>query len=223
MDSRRGTRVNVTQSKGTGRFSRSLLAIVAVIGLSAGSVAVAPAAAAGTRIGTPVVSPASAHVVAAKPASVKTASGYTTGTPRAFDLELIGYVNAARAKVGAPALKEAQGLTDMSVLWSRHMLGSSKKLEHNPKAWTQVTQYGAANRLAWGENVGRVQSASITAKQLFDAYMNSPSHRANILNAKYRYVGMGSFAKGQLLYNTMEFTDRVQSLTATKIVKPAKR
>lgn len=203
---------NTTSSGSSHTVRRTIVAIAATLGMIAGSVTVAPAANA-----APVATAAAASKVkAATPAATLTKSGYTMGTPRDFDLQLIAYVNAARAKVGAPQLQEAQGLTDMSVLWSRVQLGTLKKLAHNPNAFQQVTQYGAKNRLAWGENVGVVPSVKYTAKDLFDTYMASPGHRANILNPKYHFVGMGSFAKGQMLYNTMTFTDRVESLTATK-------
>jgi hypothetical protein len=73
-----------------------------------------------------------------------------------------------------------------------------------------LLNYGASNRMAWGENVASFSTAA-TASALFNAYMNSPGHRANILSTTYRYIGMGTVSGTNGAYNTMEFTDRVES------------
>lgn len=196
----RGTGVSAGRSH---TVRRAVAAIVAAVGLMAGSVAIAPS-------------------VNAAPAA--TAASFTAGVQRTFDMEMIRLINEARTANGLTPVREAQGLTDLSVHWSRYMLGGGTKgkLAHNPKAWTDVLQYGAKNRLAWGENVGKVSSGTVAAKALFDAYMASPGHRANILSTKYHFIGMGTFANAGTLYNTMEFTDRVESLTATRVVKATK-
>ena len=196
----RGTGASTSRSH---TVRRAIVTIAAALGMIAGSVAAAPAAHA-------------APTVTAAPA-IK-ASTFKAGVQRAFDVEMIRLINEARRDHGLPLVREAQGLTDLSVHWSRWMLGGGTKgkLAHNPKAWTDVLVYGAKNRLAWGENVGKASNGTVSAKALFDAYMKSPGHRANILSPKYHFVGMGTFANAGTLYNTMEFTDRVESLTATK-------
>ena len=188
----RGTGASTSRSH---TVRRAIVTIAAALGMIAGSVAAAPAAHA-------------APTVTAAPA-IK-ASTFKAGVQRAFDVEMIRLINEARRDHGLPLVREAQGLTDLSVHWSRWMLGGGTKgkLAHNPKEWTDVLVYGAKNRLA--------SNGSVSAKALFDAYMKSPGHRANILSPKYHFVGMGPFANAGTLYNTMEFTDRVESLTATK-------
>lgn len=42
----------------------------------------------------------------------------------------------------------------------------------------------------WGENIA--YSSSPTADQIFNAWMNSPGHRANILNANFKSMANGS-------------------------------
>jgi uncharacterized protein YkwD len=179
-----GTRVPTAQGGRRGAWRRVLVTLLVTVGLIAGSAAIAPAASAATRA--------------------------MNARSAAFDAQMIGYLNQARIVRGLPALREASGLTIMSAWWSQQMDDGKTggQLKHNPNAWTQVTTYGAANRRAWGENVGS-WSGSVSAKALFDAYMASPSHRANILNPKYRFVGMGTVGN----FNTMEFTDQVEART----------
>lgn len=136
----------------------------------------------------------------------------------AFDTLMIQYINEARATAKLAPVTEAKGLTKLSVWWSSQMLGGATNgnLEHYKNAWTDVKNYGAANRLAWGENVAKLP-ATASAKALFDAYMASPGHRANILSTKYHFVGMGTVTDGTISFNTMEFTDQVEATTLIKV------
>lgn len=130
-----------------------------------------------------------------------------------FDNTMIGLVNRARAAAGVPPVTEATGLTRLSLWWSAQMNtgATAYVLKHNPNAWTMVTTYGAANRTSWGENVASSSSTATTAQELFNAYMNSAGHRANILSRNYRYIGMGTVTGAHGLFNTTEFTDAVQA------------
>ena len=61
---------------------------------------------------------------------------------------------------------------------------------------------------AWrtlGENVG--MSSGTDADMLFHAYMQSPPHRANILDGSYRYIGIHTSHGGGIAWNTLDFVD----------------
>src|SRR5205807_9085430 len=47
----------------------------------------------------------------------------------------------------------------------------------------------AGENIGWSSNSG---GASSSASYINNAFMNSPEHRANLLNASYTHVGMGS-------------------------------
>ena len=145
-------------------------------------------------------------------AGVRTAAA-ATGVLRTFDTQMITLINQARAKAGVAALTEAKGLTQLSVWWSGRLDAgaTSYNLAHNPNAWTMLTSYGAANRTTWGENVAWSSSTATSAADIFTAYMNSPGHKANILGAQYRYIGMGTVGGAHGLFNTTEFTDKVEA------------
>lgn len=159
----------------------------------------------------PVSAAAAAPATHSATGLVAAAPTYTQAQP--FDTQMIALVNTARTAAKLPALQEAKGLTSLAVSWSIQLQSgaTSYQLQHNPNAWTMVTTYGASNRRSWGENVAWSSSTSTTAQQLFTAYMNSAGHRANILSATYRYIGMGTVAGAHGLFNTTEFTDAVQS------------
>lgn len=140
-----------------------------------------------------------------------------------FDTTMVALINQARAANGRPALAVHTGLRTVALNWSLKMDagGTGYQLQHNPSAMSQVRANGAANLTVWGENVGWGSSPQTSAKTLFDAYMASPGHRANILSASYRYIGSGSVSGAHGMWNTLEFTDKVQTtavLAATQVV-----
>jgi hypothetical protein len=121
-------------------------------------------------------------------------------------------VNKARTGAGLAPLRPAAGLVNLSLFWSAQMADGATggTLKHNPNAFQQTVSYGASNRTTWGENVAKWSPASTSADQIFNAYWASPGHKANIMGANYRFVGIASVtnAKG-VSFNTMTFTDKV--------------
>lgn len=132
-----------------------------------------------------------------------------------FDAEMITLINKARVNKGLWPLVEAKGLTQMSVWWADQMR-TTGEFKHYPTAFQDVKKYGASNRLIWGENVGRF-TPNVTPQALFNAYMNSPGHRANIMSDRYFFIGMGTVSNGSLSYNAMEFTDQIDTTTVISV------
>src|SRR5262249_22018918 len=56
---------------------------------------------------------------------------------------------------------------------------------------------------------------SSNADALFTAYMNSPEHRANILDPSYRYLGIATVFTGSYSWNTMDFVDQYSGTSTT--------
>lgn len=95
-------------------------------------------------------------------------------------------VNASRASSRVPAASANQWLSDFAQTWAEFMAASCT-LGHS-------RNYASANPYRWSslaENVGRGQSLSAA----HTAFLNSPPHRANILNPNFNYLGTG-VAKG---------------------------
>ncbi len=129
-----------------------------------------------------------------------------------YDSRLTSLVNSARAAGGLAPLTVSGGLTNLAAYWSTAMANGKTgySLAHNPGLNSMIGRYypGATT---WGENVA-LFSTGIGADQIFQSYMASPGHRANILNAKYTHVGivtmclpLGSGAHAGTCYNTMNF------------------
>ncbi len=95
-------------------------------------------------------------------------------------------VNASRASNGVPAAGANQWLSDFAQTWAEFMAATCT-LGHS-------RNYASANPYRWrslAENVGRGPSLSST----HTAFLNSPPHRANIMNRNFNYLGTG-VAKG---------------------------
>jgi uncharacterized protein YkwD len=60
---------------------------------------------------------------------------------------------------------------------------------------------------AWAENVGRT-SASRAARSAMNMFMDSSSHRSNILSRRMTHMGIGVAKRGQYTYIVQRFIDR---------------
>jgi uncharacterized protein YkwD len=143
----------------------------------------------------------------AAPASASTLKGVKLN---ASEAALLKYINGARKKAGLTQVKAAPGTTDVARRWARWQ-AANRTMKHNPSFAQQIGKAGSPRWTKVSENVG--YASACDAKQLFDAYMKSPGHRANIMDRKMRYVGLGSVDRKDrrwpcgILYNTMNFTD----------------
>lgn len=95
---------------------------------------------------------------------------------------MLALTNGARAAEGLPPLLVYWDLVDDARLQAAAMIDNGG-LFHNP-ALASVT---AAEWTKLGENVGVGASPAL----LQPAFMNSPAHRANILEPDYDYIGIG--------------------------------
>lgn len=91
-------------------------------------------------------------------------------------------VNASRTSRGVRAMGENMWLANFAQQWAEFM-ASTCTLGHSQN-------YASANPYNWrslAENVGRGTSLA----SVHTAFMNSPGHRANILNPNFNYLGTG--------------------------------
>jgi len=93
--------------------------------------------------------------------------------------DVLARVNQSRATIGLPPLKRNLILDIKADKWARHLrdicdLEHSKLSDGAPNEWLKL-----------GENVG--YGGSI--EQVHEAYMNSPGHKANILDPAFGSMG----------------------------------
>jgi len=142
-----------------------------------------------------------AVTVAAVAPTTATAAPYSSSS---YAARLLALVNAARQHQGLRPLTPAVGTTSVATAWTQH-LADAGVLSHNPALAHQLATHGSSDWHTYGENVG--EGSPGDPYDLFRAYMNSPEHRANILDEDYRYVGVAVTFGGGLAWNTFDFVD----------------
>lgn len=128
------------------------------------------------------------------PGNVVTIPAVNTGVS-AVEAEVIRLCNNARAQ---------NGLGWMSTNWELSRVARYKSQDMHDKRYfshtsptygspfAMINAFGISYRTA-GENIAMGQR---TAQQVFNAWMNSPGHRANILNGSFKQIGVGYVADG---------------------------
>ena len=99
--------------------------------------------------------------------------------------------NAERAKVGAPPLTANEQLMKAAQDYAA-VLAPGPCFEHTcqpvPALRDRVANAKYPNPVRIGENIA---AGDTTAADVVNGWMNSPGHRANILNAEFREIGVG--------------------------------
>jgi uncharacterized protein YkwD len=121
-----------------------------------------------------------------------------------FESQLAADINQARRSAGLRPLTVIAGATDVARRWSRHM-AAAQVLSHNPSIIGDISHAGSSAWTEIAENVG--EGPSDSPHNLFQAYMDSPPHRANILDSGARYIGVGTVERDGIAWNTLDFTN----------------
>jgi uncharacterized protein YkwD len=137
----------------------------------------------------------------------------TTSSESSYAARLAQLVNQARSQQGVRPLTVTTGTTYVAASWTAH-LAARQTLSHNPNLVPDVERHGSANATFVAENVG--QGSSTNPDGLFNAYMNSPDHRTNILDSRVRYLGIAVDFTGSSAWNTMDFVNVYGTRTATQ-------
>jgi hypothetical protein len=121
----------------------------------------------------------------------------------------VSLVNSSRASHGLKGYAVSSQLTSVA-LGQAERMAAQGRLYHNPSLASQVTGWKYV-----GENVGYGPDVS----SLFQAFMNSSPHRANILDHDFTQIGVGAVTKNGTLWVSMVFRDPLHATTTT--TKPA--
>lgn len=141
---------------------------------------------------------------APKPTTPATGNGSTVNAS-AMQAEMLGYINEAQAQAGLHALKLDAKLCEGATLKSQDMAANNYFSHQSPtygSPFEMMRSLGISYRYA-GENIAKHMSV----KSAHEGFMNSPGHRANILNKNFNKVGLGFVKQGNYLYVTQWFTD----------------
>ncbi|MCX7710548.1 MAG: SafA/ExsA family spore coat assembly protein [Clostridia bacterium] len=109
---------------------------------------------------------------------------------KAIENEVIRLVNAERSKNGLPPMKANWELSRVARYKSQDMLNKGYFSHTSPtygSPFKMMETFGIRFSAA-GENIAMGQR---TAQEVMTGWMNSPGHRANILNPSYTEIGVG--------------------------------
>ncbi|MEW6425350.1 MAG: CAP domain-containing protein [Bacillota bacterium] len=107
----------------------------------------------------------------------------------ADEQRMVELVNQERARYGLPALKVNPELVKVARLKAQDMVANNYFGHTSPtygSPFAMMKQFGITYRTA-GENLAGAPAVEIAHRNL----MNSPGHRANILNSSFTQVGIG--------------------------------
>lgn len=152
-------------------------------------------------------------VKVAEPAPKAAAPAPTSATfKQEVEQEILRLINKERSGEGLGTLAADSKLSAIARAHSKDML------DHDYFSHTNTVGCGSSCRItaagySWravGENIytmsGFDLSAKETARKMVDAWMNSPGHRANILNATYTNQGIALAISGKTIYATSLFS-----------------
>ncbi|NLH01700.1 MAG: secretion protein [Clostridiales bacterium] len=138
----------------------------------------------------------------AAPSSSPDPAGSTKADSLYFEKRVVELVNQQRAANGLAPLTLSTALSNAARAKSQDM-HDKKYFSHNSPTYgspfDMLKSFGISYRTA-GENIAMGYT---TPEAVMNAWMNSPGHRANILNASYTKIGVGYVADGN--YWTQEF------------------
>ncbi|MDO0929303.1 CAP domain-containing protein [Streptomyces sp. TG1A-8] len=124
------------------------------------------------------------------PAASSTPKATATATASGVTARIVELVNAERSKAGCSALTLNATLTKVAQAHSQDM-ASHRNMSHTGSDGSspgdRITNGGYAWS-AYGENIAYGYA---TAEEVMTGWMNSPGHRANILNCSFKEIGVG--------------------------------
>ncbi len=119
----------------------------------------------------------------------------TDATVVNYENEVIRLVNEIRTKNGLNTLKADWELSRVARYKSQDMKDNNYFSHTSPvygSPFTMIKNFGISYKTA-AENIAKGQK---TPQTVVNAWMNSPGHRANILNASYKKIGVGYVSGG---------------------------
>ena len=110
----------------------------------------------------------------------------------AYRQEVLRLVNAERAKNGiAPLTMSNIQLDSAAQKRATELLTAYSHTRPDGRScFTALDDYGV-NYWTCGENIAYGYNANATPQAVVNGWMNSPGHRANILNANFTEIGIG--------------------------------
>jgi len=111
-----------------------------------------------------------------------------------FAEQVLNLVNQERSKAGLGSLSMSEELSKMAMVKAQDMYNNNY-FDHNSPThgspFDMMKEFGITYNSA-GENIAKGQT---TPTQVMNEWMNSPGHKANILNSSYTHIGISYYNK----------------------------
>lgn len=110
-----------------------------------------------------------------------------------YAAQVVRLVNEERAKAGLSALTVDTGLEAASLVRAQEIVSNFSHTRPDGTSFStaireqNVSFRGAGENIAWGQK---------SPEAVMEAWMNSPGHRANILNENFTRIGVGHYQNG---------------------------
>ncbi len=127
----------------------------------------------------------------------------------AAESEMVQLLNQARQQAGLAPLTVDDRLTRAAREHTK-LLAQHGALSHQFSGEPSVTQRVAATGIRFNLDAENVALDSGTAADVHRGLMNSPRHRANIMNPDLNAVGVGVVRQGSIMYVTEDFARRIE-------------
>lgn len=118
--------------------------------------------------------------------------------------EVVRLTNSARSQNGYAALIEDGALSEAAAVRAREIARSFSHTRPSGASFSSALSESGVSYLRAGENIASGQKS---ASEVVNAWMNSPGHRANILNSSYSRIGSASVNIDGTLYWVQLFAD----------------
>jgi uncharacterized protein YkwD len=198
--------VNKSQLGGIGV---KVAAAVAVLGTAAGAYAITserdpavtavPVALATTTSPSPSAKPSTVPSASpSRPSMLPSRPSSLPSRPSSPEAQMLVLVNQERAKAGCKSVRDDGRLAKAAEAHSADMAARGYFSHETPEGvtpWDRAEKVGYATPSA--ENIA---AGNADAKATMDQLMNSPGHRANILNCGHKALGIGRATGGPYRY-----------------------
>ena len=132
----------------------------------------------------------------------------TVNNYKQWETKILTLVNDIRVKNNVEKLQLDPELTQIAIIKTKDMVKNNYFEHYSPlygNPWDLATLFDYEYN-CFGENIARNYTSP---EETVNAWMNSPNHRANILNSSYTYMGVGiEKAKNGKYYITQHFSGK---------------
>lgn len=122
---------------------------------------------------------------------------------QSYAQQVVDLVNAERAKAGLSSLTVQTDITAAANVRAREIKQQFAHTRPDGSSFSTALQQQGVSYRGSGENIAYGQS---TPQQVMQGWMNSSGHRANILNANYKNIGVGYYEENGVKYWVQLFT-----------------